>query len=289
MVSYFLRWTLLKFFSSIPDEQSQQKVRRLGRITCALISTSNEVKCPLRWKFWINNFSRSILERVVGNIVNIRNEFLFFWVYGVWIVARNKQITREPLRGSRDLFVPRYVSYPMNPKKRRSFLKYPKQIWKAKGSASIMSLFNLKSNIQAFLALWKTVVSESRNISTFNCFASSPNLCLCAARSMANGGILESTWLTMYRVDENSPFMKSKIADHNLQVETSNERMSLWASRCIWYIPLFPKLPQCININLILFSKRQFSVTNDCKGVFNAFFICSVVSARECELSPTSP
>ena len=93
MVSYFLRWTLLKFFSSIPDEQSQQKVRRLGRITCAVINTSNEVKYPLLWEFWINNFSRIILERVlVGNIVNIRNECLFFWVHGVWIVARDKQI-----------------------------------------------------------------------------------------------------------------------------------------------------------------------------------------------------
>ena len=42
----------------------------------------------------------------------------FFWVHGVWIIARNKQITREPLRGSRDLFVPRYDSYPMNPEKK---------------------------------------------------------------------------------------------------------------------------------------------------------------------------
>ena len=119
MVSYFLRWTLLIFFSSIPDEQSQQKVRRLGRITCVVIDTSNEVKCPLLWGFWIKNFSWRILEWVfVGNIVNIRNECLFFWVHGEWIVARNKQITREPLRGSRDLFVPRYDSYPMNPEKK---------------------------------------------------------------------------------------------------------------------------------------------------------------------------
>ena len=51
MVSYFLRWTLLKFFSSILDEQSQQKVRRLGRITHAVINTSNDVKCPLLWQF----------------------------------------------------------------------------------------------------------------------------------------------------------------------------------------------------------------------------------------------
>ena len=35
-----------------------------------------------------------------------------------WIVVRNKQIAREPLRGSRDLFVPRYDSFPMNPEKK---------------------------------------------------------------------------------------------------------------------------------------------------------------------------
>ena len=89
---------------------------------CILHSFVFYIKCPLLWEFWINNFSRKILERVlVGNIVNIRNECLFFWVHGVWIVARNKQITRE-LRGSRDWFVPRYDSYPMNSEKRHSFL-----------------------------------------------------------------------------------------------------------------------------------------------------------------------
>ena len=93
MVAYFLRWTLLKLFSSIPDEQSQQKVRQLGRFTRAVINTSNEVKCPLLLEFWIYNFSRRILVRVfVGSIVNIRNECLFVWVHGEWIVARNKQI-----------------------------------------------------------------------------------------------------------------------------------------------------------------------------------------------------
>ena len=119
MVSFFLRWTLLKFFSLIPDEQSQQKVRQSGRITGAVINTSNEVKCPLLWEFWIYNFSRRILERVfVGRIVNIRNECLFFWVHGEWIVARNKQIDREPLRGSRDLFVPRLRFIPHEPRKK---------------------------------------------------------------------------------------------------------------------------------------------------------------------------
>ena len=119
MVAYFLRWTLLKFFSSIPDEQSQQKVQQLGRITSAVINTLNEVRCPLLWEFWIYNFSRSILERVfVGSIVNLRNECLFVWVHGEWIVVRNKQIVREPLRCSRNLFVPRYDSFPMNPEKK---------------------------------------------------------------------------------------------------------------------------------------------------------------------------
>ena len=56
-----------------------------------MINTSNEVKCPLLWEFWIYNFSRRILERVlVRNIVNIRNECLFFCVHGEWIVAREQ-------------------------------------------------------------------------------------------------------------------------------------------------------------------------------------------------------
>ena len=42
----------------------------------------------------------------------------FFCVHGERIVARNKQIGREPLRGSRDLFVPRYDSFPMKPEKK---------------------------------------------------------------------------------------------------------------------------------------------------------------------------
>ena len=37
---------------------------------------------------------------------------------GVWIVARDKQITREPLRGSRDLFVRATIHTPMNPEKK---------------------------------------------------------------------------------------------------------------------------------------------------------------------------
>ena len=125
IVTYFLRWTLLKFFSSFPDEQGQQKVRQLDRITCAVINTSNEVKSPLLWEFWIYIFLWEFKKgSLVGSIVNIRNESLFFRVHGEWIVARNKQIGREPLRGSRDLFVPPNDSFPMNPEKRHSFLNY---------------------------------------------------------------------------------------------------------------------------------------------------------------------
>ena len=125
MVSFFRRWTLLKVFGSIPDEQSQQKVRQSGRITCTVINTSNEVKFPLLREFWMYNSSRRIMERVfVGRIVKIRNECLFFWVLWEWIVARNKQIDWEPLRRSCDLFVPCNDSIPINPEKRHSFLNW---------------------------------------------------------------------------------------------------------------------------------------------------------------------
>ena len=40
----------------LQPEQCQQKVRRLGRITCAVINTSNEVKCPLLGNFELITF-----------------------------------------------------------------------------------------------------------------------------------------------------------------------------------------------------------------------------------------
>ena len=39
MVSYFLRWTLLKFFNSIPDNHCQQIVSAVGQIIRAVIKT----------------------------------------------------------------------------------------------------------------------------------------------------------------------------------------------------------------------------------------------------------
>ena len=43
---------------------------------------------------------------------HLRNECLFFWVHGEWIVARDK-----PIACLGDLFVLRYDSFPMNPEK----------------------------------------------------------------------------------------------------------------------------------------------------------------------------
>ena len=50
--------------------------------------------------------------------VHLRNECLFFWVHGEWIVARDKQIAWTAKRFSADVFVPRYDSFPMNPEKK---------------------------------------------------------------------------------------------------------------------------------------------------------------------------
>ena len=49
---YLLCWTMWKYFASIPDK-GQQVVQQLGQITCAVINTSNDVKCPLLWEFSI--------------------------------------------------------------------------------------------------------------------------------------------------------------------------------------------------------------------------------------------
>ena len=78
MVTYFFCWTLLKFFSSFPDEQSQQKVRQLDRITAQWLIHQMKLRARycgnfefiiFLWEFWKGSF--------VGSIVNIRNECLF--------------------------------------------------------------------------------------------------------------------------------------------------------------------------------------------------------------------
>ena len=66
----------------------------------------------------------------------------FFWVHGEWIVARNKQINREPLRDSRDLFVPRYDSYPMNPEKNTHSSNASPRLKKTQGLELVQCLIN---------------------------------------------------------------------------------------------------------------------------------------------------
>ena len=67
-----------KIFQFISRWTESRKSSAVGPNHCAVINTSNEVKSPLLWEFWIYNFSLRILEgSFVGNIVNIRNECLF--------------------------------------------------------------------------------------------------------------------------------------------------------------------------------------------------------------------
>ena len=108
-----------KIFQFISRWTESTKSSAVGPNHRAVINTSNEVKSPLLWEFWIYNFSLRIIERVLRwKHCKYKEWVSFFWVHGEWIVARNKQIGREPLRGSRDLFVPCYDSFPMNPEKK---------------------------------------------------------------------------------------------------------------------------------------------------------------------------
>ena len=100
MVSYFLRWTLLKFFSSIPDEQSLQIVRQWGRISCAVINTSNEVKCPLLWEFWIYNFSQRIFRKSHCWTHCKYKEWVSLFL-GSWGMNRSAEQTNHPRTASR--------------------------------------------------------------------------------------------------------------------------------------------------------------------------------------------
>ena len=138
-----LRWTMQICFSQFQMKAVQQVVQQFGnshtfirstsssavrQITCAVIITLNEVKCPLLWKIWIKNFSQRILERVfVGSIVNIRNKCLFSGFMGMnwspeqtnrpWTASRFIKFVC-PARSSYDLFVLRSLnSIPRTQKK----------------------------------------------------------------------------------------------------------------------------------------------------------------------------
>ena len=96
----------VKIFESFPNEPQSTSSSAVGHITCAMINTSNEVKCLLLREFSIYNLPWRILERVFfGSIVhvNIRNECLFF------LVMENE--SERGTNKSSDLFVPfRFIS-----------------------------------------------------------------------------------------------------------------------------------------------------------------------------------
>ena len=90
----------IKWYHLFPDEQSQQKVRQLDRITCAVINTSNDVKSPLLWEFWIYNFSLRILERVLGLKHCKYKEWVSFFLCS-WGMNRSAEQTNRPRTASR--------------------------------------------------------------------------------------------------------------------------------------------------------------------------------------------
>ena len=56
----------------------------------------------------------------------LKNECLFFWAHGEWIVAQDKQTAWTAKQFSGDLFVLRSHSFPMNPEKKTLIPYYHK-------------------------------------------------------------------------------------------------------------------------------------------------------------------
>ena len=92
---------IIHFFNLIPDNHCQQVVRMLGKSHAQSLIHKTRLSARYCGNF---EFIRVFVGSVV-NIINIKEGISFFLVHGEWIVARNKQIAREPLRGSRNSFV----------------------------------------------------------------------------------------------------------------------------------------------------------------------------------------
>ena len=88
---------IFQFISRWTESTSQQKV---GPNHCAVIKTSNEVKSPLLWEFWIYNFSLRILERVLGWKHCKYKEWVSFFL-GSWGMNRSAEQTNRPRTASR--------------------------------------------------------------------------------------------------------------------------------------------------------------------------------------------
>ena len=87
-------------FQFISRWTESTKSSAVGPNHCAVIKTSNEVKSPLLWEFWIYNFSLRILERVLGwKHCKYKEWVSFFWVHGEWY--RSAEQTNRPRTASR--------------------------------------------------------------------------------------------------------------------------------------------------------------------------------------------
>ena len=89
-----------KIFQFISRWIESTKSSAAGPNHRAVINTSNEVKSPLLWEFWIYNFSLRILERVLGWKHCKYKEWVSFFL-GSWGMNRSAEQTNRPRTASR--------------------------------------------------------------------------------------------------------------------------------------------------------------------------------------------
>ena len=113
----FVDRTLLKFFDSFPDNHCQKVMRQLGKShTQWLIHI---MRCSARYCGILNllRFSENFRKVVCSKHCKYKG-----WVFFQDSRGMNRS-AEQTYRGSRDLFVPRSDSLPMNQEKRQSFLE----------------------------------------------------------------------------------------------------------------------------------------------------------------------
>ena len=88
-----------KIFQFIYRWTESTKSSAVGPNYRAVINTSNEVKSPLPWEFWIYNFSPRILERVLGWKHCKYKEWVSFFL-GSWGMNRSAEQTNRPRTAS---------------------------------------------------------------------------------------------------------------------------------------------------------------------------------------------
>ena len=89
-----------KIFQFISRWTESTKSSAVGPNHRAVINTSNEVKSPLLWDFWIYSFSLRILERVLRWKHCKYKEWVSFFL-GSWGMNRSAEQTNRPRTASR--------------------------------------------------------------------------------------------------------------------------------------------------------------------------------------------